>query len=393
MQVFRQNASSRHDDRITRMKQGLGAMKKKAAIFILILLMILTAGVPGVSGARIKDLADLQGVRQNQLIGYGLVVGLNDTGDSANNGITMLTIANMMEHMGMTLDRDAIDVDNVAAVMITAELPPFSRVGNRVDVVVSSIGDAESLFGGILLRTHLVGPDNQVYAVAQGPLVVGGAAVSGAAARVEKNHPTVGRIPNGAFVEREVGFSLPSDGRFLFHLREADFTTVARMVDVVNGRYGDNVARALDSRSVAVNMPASYAANPVGFLSGIENLQVQPDTRARIVVNERTGTVVMGAMVRLSTVAVAHGNIRLMVQESALVSQPLPFSEGETVVVPETGIVVEEDEGKFVVMHEGVSVGDVAAALNAIGATPRDVITIFEAIKAAGAMQAELVIM
>lgn len=345
-------------------------------------------------GARIKDLTEMQGVRDNQLVGYGLVVGLNDTGDSSNNGITMLTVANMMEHMGMTIDRDAVDVDNVAAVMITADLPPFARTGTKIDVVVSSIGDAESLFGGVLLQTPLIGPDNEVYAVAQGPLVVGGMGAGGAAARVEKNHPTVARIPNGALVEREVGFSLPADGKYEYHLRDADFTTLSRMVDTVNNTFGSGVARAVDSATMEVRLPEDFRNNPVRFLSGIENLQVNPDSRARIVVNERTGTIVMGSSVRLSTVAVAHGNIRLTVKESALVSQPHPFSElGETVVIPDTELELEEEDASFVVMEEGVSVGDVASALNAIGVSPRDVITIFEAIKAAGAMRAELVIM
>lgn len=368
-------------------------MKKSTIRSALCTILLFAFCSSTVYGARIKDLTELQGVRNNQLIGYGLVVGLNDTGDSANNGITMITVANMMEHLGMTIDRENVDVDNVAAVMITADLPPFARVGTNIDVVVSSIGDAESLFGGILLRTPLMGPDNRAYAVAQGPLVIGGVAAGGAAGRVEKNHPTVGRIPNGALVEREVGFLLPSDGRFMFHLRDADFTTVSRMVDVVNRQYGGNVAHAVDSGSMVVSMPENYGVNPIGFLSGIENLQVQPDSKARIVVNERTGTVVMGSNVRLATVAVAHGNIRLTVKESALVSQPMPLSDGETVLIPDTGIQLEEEDARFVVMQEGVSVGDVAAALNAIGVSPRDVITIFEAIKAAGAMQAELVIM
>lgn len=371
-----------------------GGMKGRAVFCLPVMLLVFFLLAADAFGARIKDLTEMQGVRDNQLVGYGLVVGLNDTGDSSNNGITMLTVANMMEHMGMTIDRDAVDVDNVAAVMITADLPPFARTGTKIDVVVSSIGDAESLFGGVLLQTPLIGPDNQVYAVAQGPLVVGGMGAGGAAARVEKNHPTVGRVPNGALVEREVGFSLPADGQYEYHLRDADFTTLSRMVDTVNRAFGDGVARAVDSATMAVRLPEDFRNNPVRFLSGLENLQVNPDSRARIVVNERTGTIVMGSSVRLSTVAVAHGNIRLTVKESALVSQPHPFSElGETVVIPDTEIEFEEEDASFVVMEEGVSVGDVAAALNAIGVSPRDVITIFEAIKAAGAMRAELVIM
>jgi flagellar P-ring protein precursor FlgI len=345
-------------------------------------------------GARIKDLADLQGVRENQLLGYGLVVGLNDTGDSSRNGITMQTVANMMEHMGMTLDRSAIDVENVAAVMVTANLPAFARAGTKIDVVVSSVGDAESISGGILLRTPLMGADNNVYAVAQGSVVVGGVSLSGQAASVEKNHPTVGRIPDGALVEREVGFALPGGGPFVFHLKDADFTTITRMVDQVNKAFGEPVASAADSKSMTVNLPKNISSSPVEFISQVENIDVNPDSKARIVVNERTGTIVMGSDVRLSTVAVAHGNIKLTIRETPGVSQPAPFSRGgQTVVVPDTELEVEEEEARFMVMEKGVSVGDVAAALNAIGVTPQDVISIFQAVKAAGALQAELIVM
>ncbi len=366
-------------------------MKKLMTVMVL-LGFLLSAG--GVSAARIKDLAELKGVRDNQLVGYGLVVGLNDTGDSSNNGITMQTVANMMEHMGLTLDRDAVNVGNVAAVMVTADLPPFAKTGTEIDVVVSSLGDAESLSGGVLLRTPLAGPDQNTYAVAQGSVIVGGVSLEGNASQVEKNHPTVGRIPDGGMVEREVGFALPEDGQYVFHLRDADFTTISRMVSAVNKSFGRSIARAMDSKSMRVSLPEDLSANPIQFLSSLENLEVQPDGKARIVVNERTGTIVMGAQVQLSTVAVAHGNIKLTVKESAGVSQPSPFSsQGETVVVPETQVELEEEDARFMVMEEGVSVGDVAAALNAVGVTPRDVITIFQAIKAAGAMHAELVIL
>lgn len=366
-------------------------MRKMIAMLVL---GVVFASAAGADGARIKDLADLKGVRDNQLVGYGLVVGLNDTGDSSNNGITMQTVANMLEHMGLTLDRGAVDVGNVAAVMVTAKLPPFAKAGTEIDAVVSSLGDAESLSGGTLLRTPLMGPDQKTYAVAQGSVIVGGVSAGGNAAEVVKNHPTVGRIPGGAMVEREVGFALPENGRYVFHLRDADFTTISRMAAVVNEKFGQPIARAKDSKSLAVKLPQSHADRPIQFLSSLENLRVQPDSKARIVVNERTGTIVMGADVRISTVAVAHGNIKLTVKESAGVSQPSPFSEqGETVVVPDTEVRVQEEDARFMVMEEGVSVGDVASALNAIGVTPRDVITIFEAIKAAGALQAELVIM
>jgi flagellar P-ring protein FlgI len=342
---------------------------------------------------RIKDLAELQGVRDNQLIGYGLVVGLNDSGDSSKMAITMDSVANMMEHLGMTVDRKSIKVKNVAAVVITANLPAYSKVGTRIDVLVSSLGDAESLSGGTLLRTPLVGPDQKVYALAQGPVVVGGISLSGDAARVEKNHPTVGRIPDGGIVEREVYFDLPYEGRFVFNLREADFTTISRMAEVVNAEFGQQIAQASDSRSLVVRLPSDYDSRPIQFLSRLENLQIQPDSKARIVVNERTGTIVIGAQVRVAKVAVAHGNIKLTIKESPFVSQPGPFSDGRTVVVPDTEIDFQEDKSRFVVMEEGVTVGDLAGALNTIGVTPRDVIAIFQAIKAAGALQAELVIL
>ncbi len=367
-------------------------MKKITVISVLLGLLLLCADC--LQAARIKDLADLQGVRDNQLLGYGLVVGLNDTGDSSNNGITMETVANMMEHMGMTLDRDDIDVGNVAAVMVTANLPPFAKSGTEIDVVVSSLGDAESLSGGILLRTPLTGPDQQVYAVAQGSVVVGGVSLDGTAASVEKNHPTVGRIPDGALVEREVGYALSENGPYAFYLRDGDFTTISRMADTVNKSFGQNIAIPVDNTTMKVNLPGDYESRPVQFLSRLENLEVRPAGKARIVVNERTGTIVMGSDVRLSTVAVAHGNLKLTIKESAGVSQPSPFStEGDTVVVPDTEAEMEEEEAGFVVMEEGVSVGDVAAALNAVGVSPRDVIAIFQAIKAAGAMQAELVVL
>ena len=365
-------------------------MKK---LLLILLLAVFCCSGSGALGARIKDLTELGGVRNNQLIGYGLVVGLNDTGDSTNNGITMQTVANMMEHLGVNLDREAVKVDNVAAVMVTADLPPFAKAGTEIDVLISSLGDADSLSGGTLLRTPLLGPDDNIYAVAQGPVIIGGVSLKGAGGSVEKNHPTVGRIPDGGIVEREVGFALPQDGRYVYHLREADFTTITRMVKVVNSSFG-HIARALDSKNLEVKLPESYASKPVEFLSSLETLEVQPDSKAKIVVNERTGTIVMGKEVRLSRVAVAHGNIKLTVKESPKVSQPEPFSQGgQTVTVPDSELKLEEEDARFLVMEKGVSVGDVAGALNAIGVTPRDVITIFQAIKAAGAMQAELVVL
>ncbi|MFO8086026.1 MAG: flagellar basal body P-ring protein FlgI [Desulfobacterales bacterium] len=350
---------------------------------------------PGLSdGARIKDLSELQGVRDNQLIGYGLVVGLNDTGDSSSMKITMDSVANLLENLGMTVDRKAIKVKNVATVVVTAILPPFAKVGTKIDVLISSLGDAESLAGGTLLLTPLLGPDQNVYALAQGPVIVGGFSTSGQAAQVEKNHPTVGRIPDGGIVEQEIHFVLPPEGKFVYNLREADFTTMSRMVEVINSEFKQEIAQAKDSRSLVVSLPSTYHARPVQFLSHLETLQVEIDSKAKIVINERTGTIVIGDHVRISKVAVAHGNIKLTIKESSFVSQPAPFSErGQTVVIPDTEVELQEDNSRFVVMENGVSVGDLATALNAIGVTPRDVIAIFQAIKAAGAMQAELVLL
>ncbi len=347
-----------------------------------------------VHAARIKDIAELKGVRENQLVGYGLVIGLNDTGDTDTTGFTMGTIANMLENMGITVDREELDVGNVAAVMVTADLPPFAKCGVKIDVTASSIGDAESLFGGTLLRTPLMGPDGKVYAVAQGPVLVGGFSFSGATAQMQKNHPTVGRVPDGAMVEKEVPFSLPQNGDLVYHLYQSDFTTASRMVEVINNYFGEPIASAEDSGSVIINMPTEFNGQTVNFVSKLERLELRPDTIARVVVNEKTGTIVMGADVRLSKVAISHGNLKLVVKDRIGVSQPLPFSRGETTVVPETEqMEVEEGKGRMMVMDRGVTLGEVAAALNAIGATPHDLITIFQSIKAAGALHAELVIM
>lgn len=343
--------------------------------------------------SRIKDLADIEGVRSNQLVGYGLVVGLNGTGDSNKTEFTVQSLVNMMERLGMQINRNDVKVDNVAAVMVTAELPPFAKAGSVIDVLVSSLGDADSLVGGTLLMTPLKGPDGQVYAVAQGALTVGALSFGGKAAKVQKNHPTVGRIPGGGLVEREVPFQLPVDRMLTYRLREADFTTVTRLSEAINDYFGAPLATPLDSGSLRVQAPPEQQQPLIEFIARIEHLEVQPDSKARIVVSERSGTVVMGENVRLATVAVSHGNLNLIISESAQVSQPNLLAEGETVTVPQTQVQVSEESGNLVVLPMGVSIGDVARALNAIGATPRDLIAIFQAIKAAGALHAELVIL
>ncbi len=362
---------------------------------IIILLLILWGVVllSTAEASRIKELAQLEGVRANQLVGYGLVVGLNGTGDSASTQFTIQSLVNMMERLGVTVDPDKVKVANVAAVVVTAELPPFARAGNSVDVLVSSVGDAKSLVGGTLLMTPLNAADGKVYAVAQGSVVVNALGFGGKAAKVQKNHPTAGRIPGGALVEREVPFSFGAQTALRYRLKNSDFTTVSRMSAAVNKHFGATLARSQDAGEMDVQIPENYRDQVVDFVSELELLKVTPDTLARIVVNEKTGTIVMGEGVRISTVAVSHGNLSLVISEKSNVSQPNAFSDGQTKVTPQTDVGVVEDAGNLVVLEEGVSIGDVAAALNAIGATPRDLIAIFQSIKAAGALYADLVVL
>lgn len=362
--------------------------------FVLTVLCVLSL-LPATSAeaTRIKDIARLEGVRDNQLVGYGLVVGLNGTGDSASTQFTVQSLVSMMERLGVSVNRAQVKVDNVAAVIVTAQLPPFAKAGSTLDVLVSSIGDADSLVGGTLLMTPLKGPDGNVYAVAQGPLVVGALAFGGKSATVQKNHPTAGRVPNGALVEREVAFALGAGDALNYRIQQADFTTIARMSQTINQRFGEGTASALDGASVRVRLPGAFQGRLIEFIAAMEELPITPDTVARVVINEKTGTIVMGDNVRIQRVAVSHGNLNLVVSEAPQVSQPDPFSDGQTVVVPRTSIEVVEEMGNLVVVEPGVSLGDIARALNAIGATPRDLIAIFQAIKASGAFHAELVIL
>jgi len=370
---------------------------RKTVLLITAVCFLLHTLLGTAQGSRIKDIADLEGVRDNQLIGYGLVIGLNGTGDDIKKSVfTKQAMINMIKRMGMAITPDVfkqMKTKNVAAVMVTATLPPFARPGTTIDVMVSSIGDASSLSGGTLLMTPLKGPDGRTYAVAQGSMAVGSISFGGKAAKVQKNHPTAGRIANGAVVERAVNYRLPPSGDLLYQLRQADFTTATRITNAINDHFGPDTAHALDSGSVKVLMPEDYKDDLVGFIADLENIEVETDTPARIVVNERTGTIVMGRDVRISTVAVSHGNLNLIISETTQVSQPNPLAEGETVTAPQTTIKAVEDEGNLVVLEMGVSIGDIAKALNAIGATPRDLIAIFQAIKAAGALHGELIIL
>ena len=357
-----------------------------AILFALIILVTSTA-----DAIRIKDLASFEGVRDNQLIGYGLVVGLNGTGDSDQAKVQTQSIVNMLDRMGITTSVNDIKLKNVAAVMVTATLPPFAKQGNRLDVLVSSLGDAKSIAGGTLLMAPLKGADSQVYAVAQGSVLTNSFAFGGQGASAQKNHPTAGRVPNGALVERELPNSLAGKTVLHMNLHDADFTTASRIVAVINDKFKSPVATSSDPGSVTLTIPEAYNNQTVEFVASLERLEVKPDAQAKVVLNERTGTIVMGENVRISTVAVTHGSLSLVIKETPQVSQPAPFSKtGETKVVPRTDLKVEEENRRLLVLQEGVSIGDVVRALNMLGVTPRDLISIIQAVKSAGALQAEL---
>ncbi len=361
---------------------------KKKLMFILVLIVAFSANY--VYAARIKDIVDIKGVRRNQLVGYGLIVGLNGTGDGKNAEFTLQSLASMLEKMGVTVKTDDIKVDNVAAVMVTSELPPFAKSGSRIDVLVSSIGDAENLQGGTLLFTPLKGADGQVYAVAQGPVSTGGFSAGGEGGVVQKNFPTVGRIAGGAVIEREINTGFAKKKQLTLLLHTPDFTTALRMTEAINRLGYAQMAHTEDSSTINIDIPENYTGNIVKLIAMIEGLKVTPDAVAKVIINERTGTVVMGSNVRISTVAVAHGNLSIEIKESSQVSQPLPFARGETVVTPDTDISVKEGSSRLILMEPGVSIGEVVRALNALGVSPRDLIAIFQAMKAAGALQAEL---
>jgi flagellar P-ring protein precursor FlgI len=358
---------------------------------IAVVLMTATVFEPA-QAARIKDLTSIKGVRTNQLTGYGLVVGLDGTGDKSGTEFTIQSLVNMLERMGINVDKKDVSVKNVAAVVVTAKLPPFARIGSKMDVVVSSIGDAKSLVGGTLLFTPLRGADGNVYALAQGPISVGGVGASGASgSSVTKNHLLAARIAGGATIEREVAFSLNGKKDLTLTLLNPDFTTALRMSETINAAMGEEVAKALDSGALELNIPEAYREDISRFLANVETLEVDPDTVARIVVNEKTGTVVIGQNVRISTVAVSHGNLSITIDETQIVSQPRPFTEiGQTVVTPESDIEIRESDNQLMVVDGGATIGELVRALNAIGVTPRDLISIFQSIKAAGALQAEL---
>ena len=344
--------------------------------------------------SRIKDLANIEGVRQNQLIGYGLVVGLNGTGDTLNNiPFTKQSLQAMLERMGVNIRGSVIRTGNVAAVMVTGNLPAFGTQGTRMDVTVSALGDAKNLQGGTLLVTPLLGADGNVYAVAQGSVAVSGFAAEGAAASVVRGVPTVGRIANGAIIEREIEFALNRLPNVRLALRNADFTTAKRIAAAVNDFLGVKTAEPIDPSTVQLSVPAEFKGNVVAFLTEIEQLQVDPDLAAKIVIDERSGVIVMGRDVRVATVAVAQGNLTVSISESPQVSQPNPLSRGRTVVTPRSSVGVSEDGKKFAVVKDGVSLQQLVDELNGLGIGPRDLISILQAIKAAGAIQADIEVM
>ncbi len=367
------------------------ATRRVLRTLALAVVLLLCAAVE-LQAVRIKDLAVFRGVRANQLVGYGLVVGLTGSGDSDDATFMLQSLSSMLEKMGVTVRPEDIEVKNVAAVIVTAELPPFARLGSRLDILVNSLGDAKSLQGGTLLMTPLKGADGHVYAVGQGPISTGGfTAGANTGNKVQKNFTTVGRVVQGGFVEREIPFDLNHKESLSLALHRPDFTTATRMAQAINAGVEANVARAQDSGTVQVAVPPKYLGDLAPLIATIETLSVVPDSVSRIVINERTGTVIMGESVRISTVAIAHGNLSVEIKTSFNVSQPMPFSRtGETVVTPETQTMVQEGRAPLYVMPAGVSIGEVVRALNALGVTPRDLISIFQALKAAGALQAEL---
>lgn len=356
---------------------------------------VLLAVTAELHAARIKDIAGFRGVRSNQLVGYGLVVGLAGSGDSDSTIFTLQSISSMLEKMGVTVKPEDIKVKNVAAVMVTADLPPFARMGSRLDALVNSIGDSKALQGGTLLMTPLKGADGQVYAVGQGPVSTGGFTVgANSGDKVQKNFTTVGRIVQGAVVEKEIPFNLNQKDTLTLALHQPDFTTATRMAEAINAGLLENAAFPQDSGTVQIAVPPKYLGNIAQLIASVEVLSVTPDNISRVVINERTGTVIMGESVRISTVAIAHGNLSVEIKTSFNVSQPMPFSgTGRTVVTPDTETSVKEGRAPIYVVPSGVSIGEVVKALNALGVSPRDLISIFQALKAAGALQADLEIM
>lgn len=365
-------------------------MRKLSMIFTIVLcLMTIMSTVMAAGAVRIKDVAKVQGVRSNQLVGYGLVMGLNGTGDSDKTLQTLQSLSSMLKTFGVTVSASQMESKNVAAVMVTAELPAFVKPGDRIDMTVSSMGDAKSLQGGMLLQTPLRAANGQVYAVGQGPVSTGGFSAGGGGSSQSKNFPTVGMTTNGAIVERDVPVQLVTNGNITLSLSQPDFTTASRISNAIDSQFG-GISTARDPGTVLVSVPSHYEGNLVAFVAALEDLYITPDQIAKIVINERTGTIVMGANVSIDEVAVAHGGLSVRVTRNQEVSQPRPFSDGVTTPVNNTTVDVKEDKASVMVLPATANVGDVVNGLNAIGATPRDIISILQAMKAAGALHADL---
>jgi len=366
---------------------------RRSLLALLLILSGVISPVAFAAGSRVKDLAMIAGARDNQLVGYGLVAGLNGDGDK-NPTYTIQSVANMLQRFGITVPAATIQSKNVAAVMVTADIPAFVKNGTRLDVTISAIGDAKSLQGGVLLQTPLLGADGKVYSVAQGALAVGGF-IGGTGgpggATVQKNHPTVAQISGGALVEKEIPSEIVHNGHLELLLRNPDFTSAARMAEAINESF-TNSAEALDSTSVRVRVPDGLGQSPVGFIARIEAIELTPDVPARIIINERMGTIVATSRIRISNCAVSHGELTISIASTLEVSQPNPFSKtGTTVVTPRTDTKVNEPKGMLISLADMPTVEKVASGLNAIGVSPRDMMAIFQAMKQAGALQAELI--
>lgn len=377
-----------------RQNGGSRVLDTLAAIAMAIAILSSLAPAAMAQSIRIKDLVEFDGVRGNDLLGYGLVVGLNGTGDGLRNApFTEEIMSNILERLGVNVTGEQFRPRNVAAVIVTATLPPFARSGGRVDVTVSAIGDADSLLGGTLVMTPLTAPDGEVYVVAQGTIIAGGVSATGDAATVVEGVPTAGVVPAGGRVEREVDFDFSSMTQIRLALRDPDFTSAARIEAAINREIGGGVAQMLDAGTVLLDIARTGRASPAHALSAIENVTITPEQKARVVVDQASGTIVMGSNVRISEVAVSQNNLTLRIEEAPLVVQPNPFSTGETVVVPRTGVALQEEAGPgLALVQGGTSLSDVIAGLNALGVSARDMIDILKSIKAAGALHAEFVV-
>jgi flagellar P-ring protein precursor FlgI len=379
--------------RVFRVSRRTACVRAAAAIATIVSVAITTGEPLAGAESRLKDIVTIQGIRPAPLMGYGLVVGLNKTGDKRQTIFSTQSLANMLARFGLVVPAEDVKVENIAAVLVTGELSPYQRPGARVDVLASSIGDARSLQGGTLLPTPLRGPDGEVVALAQGPLSIGGFGGGGGGTSVQVNHLTVGRIPSGAIVQTAQAASAPLTDTLTFALRDPDYVTASRVAQAINSYLGGTMARAVDPGSVTLQVPEQFRGAVPELMAQLETLAIQTDVIARVVINERTGTVVVGGHVQLGPAAVAHGNLSVRITTRYQVSQPLPFAGGDTVVTPSQQIDVREGTSRLIAMEEGTTLDAVAAALNTLGASPRDIIAIMQALKAAGALRAEIVVL